>query len=411
MAVETPARIAVLGAGPIGLEAALYARYLGYDVDVYERGRVAEHLYQWGHVRLFTPFGATCSPLGLAALANQEDAAWKAPEAAGFLTGRELAERYYVPLAKSDLLVDHIHERTEVLAIGRAGLLKGDMAGEDRADADFRLLLRDAHSVEPAGRRIATADAVIDATGTFAQHNWLGEGGLPAIGELLAEQHIEYGMPDILGERRAHFAHRHTLVVGDGHAAAASVNALVRLGHDAPYTQVTWVVRREADAAGPIRRIPDDPWPARDQLAESANRLLHSELGHLIFSPATVVRQVIWHDGLEKFQVSLAGQHASELEVDRIIANVGHRPDNQLFAELQVGEDPTRGAATRWPAEGEGRPDRQLLATAEPDFYVLGAKSLGRDSRFTIAAGLEQIRELFTILGDRPDLDLYRSVR
>ena len=27
MAVESPARIAVLGAGPIGLEAALYARY------------------------------------------------------------------------------------------------------------------------------------------------------------------------------------------------------------------------------------------------------------------------------------------------------------------------------------------------------------------------------------------------
>jgi hypothetical protein len=114
---------------------------------------------------------------------------------------------------------------------------------------------------------------------------------------------------------------------------------------------------------------------------------------------------------LEKFQVSLGGQFAGEVEVDRIIANVGHRPDNGLFAELQVGEDPIRGAATRWPAEGEARPDRLLLATAEPDFYVLGAKSLGRDSRFTIAAGLEQIRELFTILGDRPDLDLYSSVR
>ena len=392
------------------MEAALYARYLGYDVDVYERGRVAEHLFQWGHVRLFTPCGANCSPLGLAALSNQDDA-WKPPEASEFLTGRELAEAYYIPLSKSDLLADQIHERTEVLSIGRGGLLKGELAGEDRADADFRLLVRDARSVEPAGRRVVTANVVIDATGTFAQHNWLGEGGIPAIGEMLAESHIEYGMPDILGERRPHYAHRHTLVVGDGHAAAASVSALVRLGHDAPYTQVTWIVRREPGPLGPIRRIPGDPWPARDQLAESANRLLHSELGHLIFRPSTVVHQVIWHEGLEKFQVLLAGQHAGEVEVDRIIANVGHRPDNQLFAELQVGEDPIRGAATRWPAEGEARPDRHLLATAEPDFYVLGAKSLGRDSRFTIAAGLEQIRELFTILGDRPDLDLYRSVR
>jgi hypothetical protein len=114
---------------------------------------------------------------------------------------------------------------------------------------------------------------------------------------------------------------------------------------------------------------------------------------------------------LEKFQIGLSGERAGELEVDRVIASVGHRADNQLFAELQVGEDPIRGAATRWPAEGEEHPDRLLLTTAEPDFYVLGAKSLGRDSRFTIAAGLAQIRELFTILGDRPDLDLYRAVR
>ena len=34
MAIDTPARLAILGAGPIGLEAALYARFLGYDVDV-----------------------------------------------------------------------------------------------------------------------------------------------------------------------------------------------------------------------------------------------------------------------------------------------------------------------------------------------------------------------------------------
>ena len=69
MAVESPARIAILGAGPIGLEAALYARFLGYEVDVYERGRVAEHLRRWGHVRLFAPFSAISSPLGIAAIA------------------------------------------------------------------------------------------------------------------------------------------------------------------------------------------------------------------------------------------------------------------------------------------------------------------------------------------------------
>jgi len=44
MALDPPARIAVLGAGPIGLEAALYGRFLGYDVDVYERGAGVAHV-------------------------------------------------------------------------------------------------------------------------------------------------------------------------------------------------------------------------------------------------------------------------------------------------------------------------------------------------------------------------------
>src|SRR5438105_6880832 len=104
MAVESPARIAVLGAGPIGLEAALYARYLGYEVDLYERGRVAEHLLQWGHTRLFTPFAANASPLGISALTAQ-DATWTPPAAKAFITGREVALRYCQPLAPPGLLV------------------------------------------------------------------------------------------------------------------------------------------------------------------------------------------------------------------------------------------------------------------------------------------------------------------
>ena len=120
--------------------------------------------------------------------------------------------------------------------------------------------------------------------------------------------------------------------------------ALARLSHDTPYTQITWVVRREPGEAGPIRRISGDPFPARDRLAESANQLVRSETGHLTYFPGTAVRQIIWHEGLEKFQVTLTGEHAAEIEVDRVIANVGHRPDNQLFAELQVSEDPIRGA-------------------------------------------------------------------
>lgn len=51
----------------------------------------------------------------------------------------------------------------------------------------------------------------------------------------------------------------------------------------------------------------------------------------------------------------------------------------------------------------------QTLVTPEPNFYLLGAKSYGRNSKFLLATGLAQIRELFTIIGDRPTLDLYAT--
>ena len=98
MAFDTPARIAIIGAGPIGLEAALYARYLGYDVDLYERGYVCESVRQWGHVKLFTPFRHLASTLGLAALAAH-DPGFLSPPSDELLTGHEWLEHYLLPLA------------------------------------------------------------------------------------------------------------------------------------------------------------------------------------------------------------------------------------------------------------------------------------------------------------------------
>ena len=55
--------VAVIGAGPIGLEAALYARELGRPVRVYERGLVADNVSRWGRVTLFSPWSMNRSPL------------------------------------------------------------------------------------------------------------------------------------------------------------------------------------------------------------------------------------------------------------------------------------------------------------------------------------------------------------
>jgi hypothetical protein len=116
------------------------------------------------------------------------------------------------------------------------------------------------------------------------------------------------------------------------------------------------------------------------------------------------------------------------MEFDRIVANVGYHADDEILRELQVKLCHVTGGPARFakarslhPAGGGSHeaeagaplarwPGPEALANAEPDFYILGAKSFGRDSRFLISMGLAQIRDLFTILGDRAELDLYATM-
>src|SRR5579884_1375304 len=120
-------RLAILGAGPIGLEAALYARQLQVPFTVYERGRVGEYVRRWGHVRLFTPFGMNVTALGRKALLGAKPQ-HTFPADDALLTGREHVEQYLAPLA--GLLGGHLKTETQVVQVGRRGLLKHESPGE-----------------------------------------------------------------------------------------------------------------------------------------------------------------------------------------------------------------------------------------------------------------------------------------
>ncbi len=414
MAVDTPARIAVLGAGPIGIEAALYARFLGYDVDIYERGNVADNILRWGHVRMFSPFGMNRSTLGLAALRAQDES-YVPPGDDEILTGLDYADRYLMRLSQTDLMVDHLKLGIEVVSVGRPELLKGEAIGtEDRADTDFRILCRDSAGAE----FVATAEVVIDTTGVFGNPNWAGEGGLPAIGERAAREHIEYDVPDVLGSARSQYADRKTLVIGAGYSAATTVAALAKLAEQAPDTQVTWLVRQTTDA-GPIPPIANDRLPERAALAVEANRLAKGGSPNVSFKPRTNLAAVQFDEAAGKFHVELSGEQSWRDEFDAIVANVGCRPDARIYQELQVHqcyatEGPMKLAAAIQESSSadclaQTAHGPQSLTNPEPDFYILGAKSYGRNPNFLIAIGLEQIRDLFTIIGDRADLDLYKS--
>jgi hypothetical protein len=414
MAKLDPPCIAILGAGPIGLEAALYARRLDLTVTVYERGRIGEHLQRWGHVRLFSPFGMNTTPLGRATILG-ENPRHEFPDDKDSCTGKELLASYLEPLSKTGPLSDCLKTDSEVIAIGRRGWLKDEGPGDARrGQQPFRLLVRSSKKQE----RFDEADIVLDCTGTYGQHCWLGEGGIPAAGEITAAPHIAYGLEDVLGERRQVYAGKNVLVVGGSYSAATTVCNLAALAEKHPETWVVWLAR--GSSTQPIKRIANDPLKERDRLAVRANNLATRGEGNVEFHPQTVIESVETAGPDRGFRVvaRCAGKPRT-WEVDRVIGNVGYTPNRDLYRELQVHEcyasvgPMNLAAALQKHAGSDGlalpSPGASALRSPEPNFFILGAKSYGRNSSFLLRTGFEQVREVFTLIAEKPSLDLYKK--
>jgi hypothetical protein len=118
-----------------------------------------------------------------------------------------------------------------------------------------------------------------------------------------------------------------------------------------------------------------------------------------------------------RVQVRCAGETRVH-EVDRIIANVGFSPNLEMTRELQVhlcyaSEGPMALAAALLKQPGAdclkvGAQGAETLRTPEPNFYILGVKSYGRGSNFLMRTGFEQIREVFTLITGKKNLNLYQ---
>ncbi len=206
--MTVPARntLAILGAGPIGLEAALAALDRGFDVHVFERGEVGAHALAWGHVRMFSPWRTNVGP---ASRAHLEASGRTMPDPEACPTGADLAEQILTPIAKLPELKDRVHTHAQVVHVSRRGLLKGDSpSGDGRRAMPFRILVRD-----PGGREnYLHAFSVIDATGVYGQPNWAGDGGIPARNELYLAPQMSYHVDDVLDLRRPRYAAKRTLL-------------------------------------------------------------------------------------------------------------------------------------------------------------------------------------------------------
>lgn len=377
----TVRRVAVIGAGPIGLAAALAAVKRGMEPTVLEQGRVGEALRRWGGTSFFTPLSMNL-PDGARSLLRA------APPPDALLTGVQMADDVLEPLAASPPLAGRVLTGRRVAGVARAGLTRHELAGHPlRAERPFRLLVEG-----PEGEATLEADLVLDASGTYDRACWCGPGGLPARGERAAGGSIVRRLGELHARREA-MRGSCILVVGHGHSAANALLELDRLAREAPGTRLTLATR--SSHARPFAEAAADPLPERARVASAANSLAASPPPFLTVRRRAVVEEV--SKGRDGFVVSFAGG-ASE-RFDHVASFTGYAPSMEMLSELALEIDPATQGSARLARALAGATDCLAvprvapadLSSGEPGFHLIGAKSYGRARSFLLRTGIEHL--------------------
>jgi thioredoxin reductase len=400
--MEKP-RVAILGAGPTGIEAVLAAVDGGFPFTLYEASEdVAGHVRSWGHVRLFSPWSMNISDRMRRHL---EAAGRPVPPADDETcpTGAELVEKILEPVARLPSIAPHLQTGVKVKEIGREGLLKHEeIASQRRADASFRLLLETSDGKE----KTALAHVVLDCTGTYSNPNTLGDGGIAAPGEGGLEERIRRHIPDFLKEPDV-WAGQTVLLVGAGHSAQTAATDLARFAELYPGTRVLWALRR-AQPSWPV--VEDDALPERSRLVAEASRLADDPSGPIETLRGVVVDSLARTNGKTTVTLRHKDGSTSAVMVDWVLSLTGSVGDHSIFRQLQVHEcyatsGPMKlaaallGSACEDCLTQESRGAETLL-NPEPNFFILGAKSYGRNATFLMRVGWEQVTEVFGMLGE-----------
>ncbi|HAV35027.1 MAG TPA: flavoprotein [Massilia sp.] len=388
--------VAVLGAGPVGLAAAAHLIERGLSPMVLEAGpAVGTNLATYRHVRLFSPWQYNIDKAARRLLQAQ---GWHAPADDALPTAGELLDDYLAPLAATSAIAASLRLGHRVTAVTRLGFDKVKTRG--REGAPFLIRVETAE-----GPRQYLASAVIDATGTWSHPNPLGADGIPALGEAALAARIDYGMPDVLGAAREHFAGRRVLVVGAGHSAAGVLLALAQLAKDHRGTSIVWATRG-SQLARVFGGGAADGLQARGQLGMRLKAL--RDAGGLALHENFRIDELLEVEG----RIHVLGEARDGVTpviqgIDRIVCAAGARPDLALTRELRVRHDPWLESTDALaplidPNEhscGTVRPHgHRELAHPEPGYYAVGAKSYGRAPNFLMATGYEQVRSVVAAL-------------
>ena len=387
--------VAIIGAGPVGLSAAAHLAVRGLPFVVFERGRApAAAMAEWGHVTFFSPWRYVVDH---AAQRLLEDIGWSMPDPDRDPTGRELIDRYLLPLAAHPAIAPNLRCDARVVSVTRKGMDRVPSKG--REERPFEIVV--ARSDGREERYLARA--VIDASGTWSNPNPAGASGVFALGERDAAARISYGIPDVFGTQRERFAGRRVMVIGSGHSAMDSILGLSRLRHEAPTTETLWAMR-SIPTERTFGGLTDDQLASRGALGERAKAAVDGG-GVQLVAPFRVHAF-----RLEGNVVAVTGETdegADTIVVDEVIVATGFRPDFTALSELRLDLhpwlesprplgpliDPNEHSCGTVPPHGEDE-----LKHPEQGVYIVGMKSYGRAPTFLMITGYEQVRSVVAAL-------------
>jgi hypothetical protein len=416
--VESPATIAVIGCGPIGIEAALYGRFLGYDVDLFDARRPAHEMVRWNRRSIGVPVSGCTTSLGISALEGQLPE-YKKPSMDAVWSGAEFADEYLLPIAKSDLIIDGIHINSRVDEVSRVRYYREEIADwQERANDEFRLLI----DSRDRGPYTARADVVLDCRGMYAESEGYGPGGSQAAGAAKVYPQIHRWLPGDPRFENRMLDSKHVVVFGNSELAVRFVEEWATLFRNADDQVPSEAISQQSLSGKPLSGrltwiVPSGRASLQSVEFTDIERWKRAMLSATSVIPSRGIEKIDFDEATETWRLQIANDDDSTIDFEADV----FAPFANLLPTTSIG--PTL-YCDQWVLSNEPNSQSSIpqderfyegwkgwaCATGEPNYYRLGAHEQPF-SASGLVEGFQQIKDVFALLGTREDLDLYKILR